>query len=216
MQNQMNTGSDGKPARGRNRKGAAVGNGVLSWRTILGLAVGVILGAALGLGYYHAAPSISASARLWKSDMPIQVKYPDYGSYIDPRAIENTTQGYVLATQSLSFLESLRTKITADEPRYAYTVDELRKMMTLTYDTSTGGPITGYKVTVMAPSAEEATFILGRIPVVFNEYLAAAGEQQAAARDPEQFEVDRCHEGSPPGSAKALSYPGAGRRRRDH
>ncbi len=181
----MNTEHNIKSAGERKRKPEARVAPFFSWRSILILDLGLILGAVLGFGYYEARPYISPDTVLnWRSEVQIQVINLTTG-YIDPSTIENRTKYYIVKTQSLPFLEFLSQKTGEEEPRYLHTANELAGMISLEYDTSTTNLVTNYKIAVTTTSAEETAFFIVRIPGIFIDYLVAeeSNKQQQQYQD---------------------------------
>jgi hypothetical protein len=153
---------------------------VLSWRSIRGMAIGMVVGVVLGVGYYNAGLYVFPAGKLWTSDVQMQVRYPDFSTYVDPSAIQNTMQYYVLETRSPAFMEFLSQRIAQEQPLYAHTAGELGKMLTLTYNNLSGATVTNYFITVTSSSADETSFLSARIPDVFRDYLVSreANRQQ--------------------------------------
>ena len=171
MSSQINPERNVKEVVERKRVPEARTTRFFSWGSILVLALGLIIGAGLGFGYYQARPLINPDSVLtWRSEIQLQVMNLTAG-YIDPTILKNRTEYYIAKTQSLSFLEYLSQKIAAEEPKYLHTANELAGIVSVEYNTSTTAIVTNYKIAVTTPTAEETSFIIVRLPGIFVDYL---------------------------------------------
>ena len=162
-----------KPGLAKKRKPPARIVPFFSWRSVLALAAGLIIGAALGFGYFQIEPMIiSDKVPVWESNVQIQITNPTT-SYIDPRTLGNRTEYYVAKTQSISFLEYLSQIISEEQPQYVHSANELSEMITLAFNPSSASLTTNYSVTVTTSSTEETAFLIVRVPEIFKDYLVA-------------------------------------------
>lgn len=173
MTNPINTEHDEKSKQEKKRKQETKIAPLFSWRSILALALGLVLGAGLGFAYYQARPLISPNTvQASKSEVQIQVVNLTT-SYMDLYVLANRAAFYVTKTQSLDFLEFLSQKIAEEEPKYLHSADELAGMIKTEYNSTSSNPVTNFKITVTTPSAEETAFFISRISGIFIDYLVS-------------------------------------------
>jgi hypothetical protein len=168
----------------RRRAAAAAAGQFLTWRTVLGLTAGLVVGAALGLGYYQ-SPLRSASGVSWESSVEMQVLYPEQATYVDPRSVYNAMQYYVLQNRSSAFMEFAAGRIVQDRPGYQHTAAQLAGMITVTYMPTGSDPVTTYKINVKTPSQYETEFLADNVAGYFRDYLTAQedGRRQAQVQN---------------------------------
>jgi len=164
---------------------------IFSWRTVIAVAIGLIVGAGLGLGYWFMNPSLSflggqseaGSGVLtqhldttdvpWTSKVSIQVVNPG-SSYMSMRDLRGQGEYYAAKVNSLPFLEFLSQELDKQAPEYSHTVDELDQIMRVRYASNTlesENPAIEVKVT--GASVQEALFLAIFVPEAFQDYLIA-------------------------------------------
>jgi hypothetical protein len=168
----MDTDHDAKSAGEKKLKSATNIVPLFSWRSILILTIGLVIGVGLGLGYYFASPFNNSTDQVWEGGVQVKVAHPMPTS-MDARTLQIRTEYYVAKAQSLAFLEFLNQKIVEETPQYSHTADELAGMINIEYNALDSNPVYKFQVTVTAPSVEEVTFLITRIPEVFKSYLIA-------------------------------------------
>jgi len=157
---------------------------LFSWRTIIAVAIGFIVGAGLGLVFWIISPSLTSSSGQaepdgfqqtmgrnsgsWQSEVTIQVVNPG-SEVMSLNAMANRAQYYAAKANSMPFLEFLRQELAEQSPEYSYTVDELDGMVNIAHEAYKEPP--AIEVSAIAPTAEEAVFFTSHIPGVFKKYL---------------------------------------------
>jgi hypothetical protein len=168
---------------------------LLSWRSIIVMAIGLIIGAGLGLGYWIISPSLKApslpgigsgggsdgglasvmgvsqsTAGPYESSITIQVVHPD-ATYISLKDLQRMGEYYAAVANSLPFLQYLNQKLTDEAPEYTHSVADLDQIVQTAYDWNTDLPTIQMKVT--APNAQEALFLPTYVAETFKSYLIA-------------------------------------------
>jgi hypothetical protein len=166
---------------------------LFSWRNIIVIVIGLVLGIFLAFGYWLLSPSIGSSATSssttegnggasagllgmlgmepegpYESQIRIQVVSPG-SEYIPLRNLQQMGEYYSAKAHSLPFLEYLNQKLTEQMPEFTYDTDNLSQMITTRYDTKSELPI--IVVSVVAPTEREAVGLAGLIPEDFRNYL---------------------------------------------
>jgi len=156
---------------------------LFSWRSIIVVAIGVIVGVGLGLCYWMISPSLNSPTQSdttlesdgstgsfgplttgpWRSDVTIQVVNPG----------PHRAEYYVAKANSLPYLVFLSQELAKQEPRYRHTIDELSQMISTEYDNLSLTRVYNFKTIVTTPTVEETTFLITHIPEVFKSYLIA-------------------------------------------
>jgi hypothetical protein len=143
---------------------------IFSWRSILILTIGLVIGAGLGLFYHFASQSDNSSDQVWKGGVEVKVVHPE-STYMDLSSMQVRTEYYLAKAQSLAFLEFLSQKIVEEIPQYGHTADELAEMINIEHITSNSNPAYNFNITVTTPTVDETAFLITRIPEVFKSYL---------------------------------------------
>ena len=157
---------------------------IFNWRTIVVVAIGFIVGAGLGLGYWIISPSLSSSSGQaepsgvtqtlgrdsgsWESEVTIQVVNPG-SAVMSLNALANKAEYYAAKANSVPFLGFLSQELAKKGLEHSYTIDELDGMIDIQYEAFKDTP--AIEATVIAPTAEEAIFLTSLIPEVFKNYL---------------------------------------------
>ena len=175
---------------------------LFSLRTMLIVAIGLIVGAGLGLGYWFMNPSLgflgdqSESGGLrqyvappapttdvpWTSKVSIQVVNPG-SSYMSMRDLQGQGEYYAAKANSLPFLEFLSQELDKQAPEYSHTTDELDQIMRVRYVSNVLNSRTtainsesenpAIEMKVTSASAQEALFLAKFVPEAFQDYLIA-------------------------------------------
>ena len=174
---------------------------LFSWRSLVVIIIGLIIGIMLGVGYWAFSPTAVVNETVqtdggflrslgigpatptepWKSVVKIQVVNP--GSTVIPLAqLGNMGLYYAAKAKSLPFLQFLSLDLATNSPTYKHTVDELDQIISTVYDAKSEQPTIVLQVTT--PTAEEALFLASRVPTVFQDFLVAEeNDQQKKTRD---------------------------------
>jgi hypothetical protein len=171
---------------------------IFSRRSMLVLLLGLIVGLGLGLGYWafspasvvieEAPPPAPSGGFLqslgigppppiepWRSEVSIQIVNPG-STFITIGQLANIGVYYAAKTESLPFLQFLSLDLAKSSPLYNHTVAELDSIINTTYDARAEQPTIRLQVTT--PTADEASFLAGRIPEVFQAFLIAEENNQ--------------------------------------
>lgn len=158
---------------------------LFSLRTIIAVAIGLILGAGLGLGFFIVSPNLSFSSTEvetggagqafmpaptgpWESDVSVQIVNP--GSvYMSIGQLENIGRLYAAKVNSFPFLEFLSQQLAEQAPEYSHTADELHEMINVGYDWDSPDPTILIRAT--APTIDETMFLVSYVPEAFKSYL---------------------------------------------
>ena len=144
---------------------------LFSWRSIIILTTGLIVGVGLGIVYFMVNLSLSSSGNgAWRNDVKIQVVNPS-SSYMSLLNLQTRTIGYVAKARSLDFLEFLSQELADQAPEYHRTIDELVRMISIENDKT--GDTPALRVVVIAPTSEEAAFLTTKVPECFKNYSIA-------------------------------------------
>jgi hypothetical protein len=135
---------------------------LLSWRSIISLGLGLILGIALAFGYL----ALFNSSALVSSEVNLQV-IPPNGAYTTSQDINSKGQYFVAQANSSSFRQYLVQQLNTQAPEYQYTTADLNRMISIQYNNS------NVIMYVTASTADEATFLATNIPAEFKKYLIA-------------------------------------------
>lgn len=171
---------------------------IISWRTLIFVAVGFIVGAGLGLLYWIISPSLSnigntdgfsswfaqvdnTSDYPWSSTVSVQIVNPG-SSYMSLSSLQNKGEYYTAKFNSLPFLEFLSQELEEQAPEYSHTPDELNQILTVgyssvlasyTYTDTIESMSPSIDVTATCDTGEEAVFIAELVPQAFENYLLA-------------------------------------------
>ncbi len=144
---------------------------LFSWRSIIILTIGLIVGVGLGIVYFMVSLSLSSSGSgTWRNDVKIQVVNPS-SSYLSLLNLQTRTIGYVAKARSLDFLEFLSQELADQAPEYHHTIDELVRMISIENDKT--GDTPALRVVVTASTFEEAAFLTTKVPEYFKNYSIA-------------------------------------------
>ncbi len=171
---------------------------IFSWRSILVILLGLVIGLGVGIGYWAFSPSAVVSdttgtetygggflesmgigpappTEPWKSEVKVQVVNTS-SSFSTMAQLASLGTYYAAKAKSLPFLQFLSTDLATNSPMYQHTVDELNTIITGSYDSTSEQPTIILQVTT--PTAEEAIFLASRIPEVFKNFLIAEENQK--------------------------------------
>lgn len=175
-------------------------------RSIIGLAIGLIVGAVLGIGYWIVSPSFlssdqttpapssggfadflgAANTGLYESRVNVQVVSPG-SSYMSLKDLQRMGEYYGAKAISRPFFLFLSQELAEQSPEYAYTADELYEIILVRYDWKSEFPAMEVKVT--GSSEEEALFLAGFLPDAFQRYLIA--EENEKRQDEYQYTLKK-------------------------
>jgi hypothetical protein len=164
------------------------------------MALGLIIGVGLGLGYWIFSPSLNANALSttegagselgglasmmgvseehtgpYESSIIVQVVHPD-SSYISLKDLQRMGEYYAAVANSLPFLQFISEELTEQAPEYFHSVSELDQIIITRYDWNDELPSIEIKVT--APSDQEALFLPTFVAEAFQDYLIAEENQK--------------------------------------
>lgn len=167
---------------------------LFSLKSIISIAIGVIIGAGLGLGYWIISPSLNSPDQPatetepggltgvfgmphegpYESTINIQVVSTG-SSYLDLKALQRVGEYYAAKANSLPVLKFLSQELTEQAPQFAHTTEELEQMIEIKYDWSSEIPAMELKVT--GNSNQEASFLAGFAPESFKNYLVEEAKE---------------------------------------
>jgi hypothetical protein len=171
---------------------------IFSWRTVLVVVIGLILGILVSLGYWIVSPSFGSSTTAsssgggssgsglvgllgiepqgpYSSQVKVQVVSPG-SEYIPLANLQQMGEYYAAKASSLPFLQFLVQKLNQQMPGYVYDVDKLSQMISIEYDYSSELPV--IKMSVVAATTDEAIGLAGVVPQDFREYLTEEEKSQ--------------------------------------
>ncbi len=155
---------------------------LLGRRSIAVVAIGLVVGVGLGLGYWAVSPveavvqmgwppvQIPEQPTLYKSILNVSIMTRGI-SYRDVKSLEKQGQYYVGRMNAFQFWDSLSQKIAEQFPQYLHSSEELDEMIRVRYDWNVGSP--AIQIRAVSPDPGEAFFLASFIPQVFREYLYA-------------------------------------------
>jgi hypothetical protein len=168
-------------AKGDNKKPSATMVPLLSRRSLICLAIGLAIGAGLGLGYWAISPlnaEVEAAwpfieladnqPNLYRSTVYIQVMNPGT-SVVRVETLRRDIQYYAAKMNTSPFFEFLSENIAKQAPQYFHTANDLAKaiLIDLRYQDTTAD----IRVRVTSQTPEEALFLASVTGQLFQEYL---------------------------------------------
>ena len=171
---------------------------ILSRRSIIALTIGLLIGVGLGVGYWALSPIISdvtsnvseiPTANI-SPDSPhectvyLQVVNPG-SSYVAIQDLRRRGEYYAAKASTYPFFEFLSQELSVQAPNYSYTADELNEMILVRYDYDSDLP--AVEVIITGNSDEEALYLAGFMPHIFQEYLI---EEEIELQEEEQQRVE--------------------------
>jgi hypothetical protein len=185
---------------------------LFSKRSLLIIAVGLIAGLLIALGYWIISPSLSSSGTTstgtgtdsqssgllgilgikpggpYESQLVIQVVSPG-SEYLPLATLQQRAEYYAAKSHSLPFFKFLSQELSRQMPGFSANVDTLSKAVTTAFDVTNELPI--IKVKVTAPTEKEALSLAELIPQDFRDYLIAEEkDQQQKQYDSTNKEID--------------------------
>ncbi len=164
-------------------------------RSIIILAVGLIIGAAAGLGYWAVSPvtlNVQAGWPLIRIEGVFDSPPAVYGSTVtveplgtgvaptDRTTLNRRAQYWAYRLTSYSFYDFLGRELAEDVPEYAHTSEELAQMTRVRLMWGDVG--TTIEIQATSQSAEESRFLATLIPQVFESYLIAEDQAMQEAQ----------------------------------
>ncbi len=150
--------------------------------TIIILALGLIVGAGLGLGYWAMSPINATVETGWP---PVRIAKPLLDVYQSTVKIRITGPGSAYASRTTlrrwgeyyadsrmnttPFFEFLSQKLAVELPEYSHSAGELSQIVRAVYAYKSDVPAIEIKVT--SPDEREAYFLASMIPQAFQDYL---------------------------------------------
>lgn len=168
---------------------------LLSWRSILALGTGLVVGLGFGVGFWAASPSLNSSldemagvvraigtspaytasgqpvSGPFESIVQIHVVNPG-SSYTTLKALQQRGEYYAAKANTFPFFKFLSEELAKEAPQYSYPPDQLNQMTRIRYDYK-AEPLPAMEMKVLGNSDQEASFLAGFIPQVFQKYLVA-------------------------------------------
>lgn len=148
-----------------------------SRRSITVLLLGLVVGALLGLGYWHISPietkvgwppiSFEAPPDQYESTVHFEIM-PAGAAFYSLKLLQREGEYYAAKMASSSFLEVVCE--TEQGRQYYHTPEELAEMLRVRYDYSIDVPSVEIRVT--SPDENEAYYLAGAMPQIFKDYLA--------------------------------------------
>ncbi len=173
---------------------------LFSKKSVMRLAIGLIIGAGLGFAYWALSPTISDAMESMTSgtlsDMVSSEGYGPYASkvniqlvnpgssYLTLKELQQKGEYYAAKANALPFFEFLSQKLAEEEGDHSYTVEELDEMLGIKFAWESIPPSVEVKVT--APTRAETLFLADFAPNVFVDYLIAE-ERKMHQKEHEQI-----------------------------
>jgi hypothetical protein len=171
---------------------------ILSRRFIIALAIGLIIGVGLGIGYWALNPIINdvtstvseIPAASASPDSPhectvsIQVVNPG-ASYMSIQDLRRRGEYYATKASTYPFFEFLSQELSEQAPDYYHTADELNEMILVRYNYNIDLPSIEARIT--GNSDKEALYLAGFMPHVFQNYLI---EEEIEVQEEERQRVE--------------------------
>lgn len=161
----------------------------LSKRSVVVLTVGLVIGIAIGLGYWIISPSFnsadptvassqgSSSPLVWpeftgpyESTVVIQIVNPG-SAYTSLTDLRRTAEYYAAKANTFPFLDFLSQELDDKAPLYVHTPEELDQMILVTYNQISDVPV--IEITAVATTEEETLYLAAFVPAVFLDFLAS-------------------------------------------
>jgi len=162
---------------------------LLSKRSVVVLTIGLIIGIAIGLGYWIISPSFNAadptvtssqgssSPLVWpefegpyESTVVIQIVNPG-SAYTSLTDLRRTAEYYAAKANTFPFLDFLSQELDVKAPPYMHTPEELDQMLSIRYEQINEVPV--IEISAVAPTEEETLYLAAFIPAVFIDFLAS-------------------------------------------
>jgi hypothetical protein len=147
--------------------------------SITALAIGLIVGAGLGLAYWAMSPQLrigwppvmaadTSTPPLYKSTVDIRVINRGT-SYVSLRDLKRWGEYYTAKMNSVPFLEFLSQKIAEEAPQYSHSVYDLPQLVRIRYDYKSEYP--SIEIRATSNNDQEAFFLAGTTASALQEYL---------------------------------------------
>lgn len=147
---------------------------LLRVRTIIVLALGLVLGLAAGFGY----SAMSGSTTEYQSSHTLGIWGGDVTS--STRDLQAEADEYLAKLNSFAYLSHFADILNKEAPQYSHTAQELddmiKPLLTTTRSTSTSSSRPKITVYVQSPDPDEALYICQTVPYVLRNYIS---KQQA-------------------------------------
>jgi hypothetical protein len=165
---------------------------LFTWRAVSILGLGLIAGILIALAWWLFSPSITGASNTgsnnqsqttgllgligmvpdgpYQSTVNIQVVNPG-SDYTPLSTLQQRAEYYSAKTLSLPFFEYLSQELSKQIPGFSANTDKLGQMITSSYSSRTELPI--IRVTVTAPTVEQAVALAELVPQDFNSYLVS-------------------------------------------
>ncbi len=158
----------------------------LSRRSVVVLAIGLIVGIFGGLLYYFISPSLNSAGpvapqdttpAIWGSykgpyESTVQVQIVNPGSsYTSLTDLQRTAEYYAAKANTFPFLDFLAQELEESAPTFAHTAEELNQMISIRYNSNSDVPL--IEIQTIGASMEETLYLTAFVPTVFKDFLAA-------------------------------------------
>ena len=169
---------------------------IFSSRSIIVIAIGLIIGLLLGLIYWIFGPSSVGAeeepnnsggflqsigigpvppTEPWVSEVKIQLVNPG-STYVSMTQLSSMGIYYAAKVKSLPFLQFLSNDLAENSPMYQHTTDELDEIINTKYDSNSEQPT--FLLRVVTPTADESLFLANRVTTVFPDFLISEENNQ--------------------------------------
>lgn len=160
---------------------------LLSRKSIVVLAIGLILGSAVGMGYWHVSPVEARMDAGWppfnvegltdspppryQSSVTIEPFIGSGVSYASPKAVQRSAEYWAYRLQSSPFLDVLARRLAEQGSQYAYSRNQLRQMLRIKilYEDLT----TKTRIDATGESEETTVLLVSVIPLALQDFLFA-------------------------------------------
>jgi hypothetical protein len=169
---------------------------LLSWRSIVILSIGLIVGIVIAFAYWLYSPALIGDASSnptdnattgllgilgmvpdgpYESRVNIQVVSPG-SEYTPLLTLQQRAEYYSAKSLSLPFFEFLSQKLSQQMPDFSANVDNLAKSISSSYNARTEIPV--IRITVTAPTEKQAATLAELVPQNFSAYLIAEEKEK--------------------------------------
>jgi hypothetical protein len=164
---------------------------VLSPKSIKVLLIGVIIGSAMGVGYWFVSPALAEMSESVNTEeisasqegpfaAILNVRVTNRGTdYIPIKELQRTGEYYAAKMNSPHFFEFLSEEIAKRAPQYSHTPEELEQTTRIRYNYNTETP--DIEIRATSPADDEAFFVTSSVTSIFKDYLLA--EQRKIGMD---------------------------------
>jgi hypothetical protein len=138
---------------------------LFSRRSLIILTIGFIIGALLGLGLWAVA---SSRGKIWEGKVDIQA-INSGSSFVPITTLQSRAAYYANKVRSYPFLEFLSQDLRKQNPKYAHSIEELNRIISIEYNQYSTTPV--FSIVVRTPTSDETAFLVSHIPEVFVSFV---------------------------------------------